>query len=158
MIKSGWYILSVTVYRISDLIREYRLKDLSYDVMHLKDISETKNGNYMILATSSIVDKYKDILRSKTVLLDLSTREKRRYNFNPKLLSFDLYQTTELWSLILNANEMVSISQFDLNKISNLKVYDGSILRIIERIIDTSQSFINDNEQYITDMTIAIKN
>ena len=68
--------------------------------------------------------------------------------YNPKRLSFDLYGTTELWALLLDINELVSVAQFNLQ---TLKVFSGSILDKLQRILNLEQEFIDQNAEDVAD-------
>jgi len=44
--------------------------------------------------------------------MNFTDNDFRKYKFQPKKLSLILYQTTELWSLLLKLNNMSSILEF----------------------------------------------
>ena len=49
-----------------------------------------------------------------------------KYKYNPKMMSYDLYDTTDYWWLLLQANEMHSAVEFNKRKV---KYYSKSALK-----------------------------
>ena len=77
--------------------------------------------------------KYMPELKDIKIKVTLSNEEYFKYRFNPKLLSYDIYGTTELWFLILEANELHSVTQFDLR---TLYIFNTSIVDRVTRILN----------------------
>ena len=64
---------------------------------------------------------YKDYLSNIIMEIELNAEEQVMYLYKPKLLSEDLYGTTELWDTILLLNDCVSVIDF---KPVTVKIYD----------------------------------
>lgn len=80
-------------------------RDLSY--------FETRNGMEFIVKT--ILDDHIDILLENTVTVLLEDKDVRRYKFNPKMLSYDLYGTTKLFYIIMRLNGICNVHEFNLH-------------------------------------------
>lgn len=132
---------------ISDFIKSYSQVDITFESIHYKEKNLLANSSdSLILLSDSLLDKFRVDLANSIVMLTLSSSEYNKYRFNPKLLSYDLYQTTELWSTILDLNELHSSTEFDINP---LKVYDSSIINYINTILSLEKPFIDINEEEI---------
>jgi hypothetical protein len=84
-------------------------------------ISYTKlsflENNYVV---KNILDDYMFELKRSAVDVKLSDEEYTKYRFRPKLLSYDVYDSTEFFYVILKLNNMYSIKQFDINPLKML--------------------------------------
>ena len=106
---------------LTEQIENIKNMQISYRVLHSTiDIIYDENTKIKI-PLASITNKYRDFLNSIVVSFNLNEKEQERYMYNPKLLSEDLYQTTEMWNDILLLNQCVSISDF---KPTVVKFYD----------------------------------
>ena len=64
-----------------------------------------------------------------------------KYKYNPKMMSYDLYDTTDYWWLLLQANEMHSAVEFNKRKV---KYYSKSALKqLIPMILRSDMSVYN---------------
>ena len=64
-----------------------------------------------------------------------------KYKYNPKMMSYDLYDTTDYWWLLLQANEMYSAVEFNKRKV---KYYSKSALKqLIPMILRWDMSVYN---------------
>lgn len=62
----------------------------------------------------SVLDDYVEELKKNSIRCKLTDEEKIKYKFKPRLLSFDIYKTTELAYIILAINDMWNVKQFTL--------------------------------------------
>lgn len=136
------------IYTLDDFVREYAAEDIRVDAFHLKQVfwDELTMKHKIIVNESSIVDKYIEELEENKRSVQLTTKEYYKYRYNPKLLSYDVYGTTELWFFILMANELYSISEFDLQK---LVLYDSAIITKLNHMIDMDREFLEINSMEI---------
>ena len=74
-------------------------------------------NNYVV---KNILDDYMFELKRSAVDVKLSDEEYTKYRFRPKLLSYDVYDSTEFFYVILKLNNMYSIKQFDINPLKML--------------------------------------
>lgn len=112
---------------ISELIDSIEEEELSYRNIHTDILLRCKNKDED--EPSTIKVPYQSVLRTylpyfKDTLVESAFKpvEQSIYRFSPKRLSMDLYGTTELWSILLEVNAMVSVSEFSLTK--PIKVFD----------------------------------
>ena len=99
---------------------------------------------------NSIADKYANELEENKHIVELTTKEYYKYRYNPKLLSYDIYGTTELWFFILMANELYSISEFDLRKVV---LFDTAIITKLNRMLEMDAEFLEINSMEVKQET-----
>ena len=126
---------------ITEQVYEAKSLDISYRTLHpAAVILDEQTGRNIQIPFSSLINKYKDFLHEIIIEIPLSEKEKEIYMFKPKMLSEDLYGTTELWDTILILNNVVSVSEFkpDVVKVydhNRLKKYINEIL-ILEELVE----------------------
>lgn len=64
----------------------------------------------------NILDTYFPTLKESTMKVYLTKSEQALYKFNPKLLSYKLYNNPNYYWIILRLNDMIDVHEFDLNK------------------------------------------
>ena len=142
---------------MADIIKTYTLQDfiiqgeissvMSYDKLLLK----VKNSDGNIFPMYNLINDYYDELIISSVMIKMNDTEFKRYQFRPKLLSYDLYGSTELFFLILLLNSMSSIKQFNTNRVKVLR--PDSIGKILSYIYGTEQDNITNNRTKINEPT-----
>ena len=96
--------------------------EISYRTLHPSlVISNVKDDDVIRVPYSSIINKYKDFLSTIVVEIKLDDAMREKYMYKPKMVSNELYGTTELWSEILILNNAYSVIEF---KPRVLKCYD----------------------------------
>ena len=133
---------------IKDYITQYNNEDITFSEFFLKQVFITDAGKKLLMNFENLIIKYMPELKEMKVKVTLSNEEYSRYRFNPKLLSFDIYGTTELWFLILEANELHTISQFDSKTIY---LFRADIIEKAARILNLEV----DNKNYNADEVSA---
>ena len=133
---------------IKDTIELCKELEISSNKLHYKKIITNSNNENFVFSISGIFDKYYELMKERTMLIELSDSEYRKYIYKPKLLSLDLYGTTELDFLLLRLNNMTSCIYF--NK-QTIKVFDKDITTLLNEIM------IHENNNYI-DNEVAIIN
>lgn len=121
-------------YDLTTLIEEgrnnaYNIKDCSL----LTDI-----GGVISTISGCFFDKYIDFIKEKSVKVVLTSDELTKYKYKPKLLSYDLYGTEELWFLILRLNNICHEMDFT-KKIIYLLLPNN--IKVLNKIL-----IINDDE------------
>lgn len=112
---------------INDLIRDGLYAQISYRNLHPPVyVTNKSTGETISIPYLSLTNKYKDYLRPITLRITLEEVEAIKYKYQPKLLSLDLYGTTELWASLLEINNMISVIEF---KSESLIVYDPAKIK-----------------------------
>lgn len=105
---------------IQELIDSVKDMEVSYRNLH-SNIYINNGKDIIKIPYKSIIREYLPFFESIVVELPLTPAEVVDYRYKPKKLSYDLYGTTELWSSLLELNNIYSVIEFDLEKV---KVFD----------------------------------
>lgn len=125
---------------IKETIELGKALEITSNTLHYKKVITNSNNENFIFSISSIFDKYYELMKERTMTIELTDAEYRKYIYKPKLLSLDLYGTTELDFLLLRLNNMTSCIYF--NK-QTFKVFDKDIITLLNEIM------IHENTNYI---------
>ncbi len=134
-------------------ISNYECETLNKDKLQLKEIC-TKNDKKIIIPDLNIFNEYRKDLESIIKTYTMTNNEKIKWSYNPKLLSYELYGTTEFWFLILSINELQSATEFNINPI---KIFDTSLPNILGRVMNLEMESIAENNDYIQQKTLNRK-
>ena len=132
---------------IKQYIANYNSEEIVSSAYYLKKVFESSNNRKMLLNFDNLVIKYMPELKDSKVKITLNNEEYEKYKYNPKLLSYDIYGTTELWFLILEANELYSATQFS-NK--TIYLFRADIVEKMCRILNLEMESKNYNEEEIS--------
>ena len=130
---------------IQEYITQYKSEEIVSHAFFLKQVFSS-NGKKMLVNYNNLILKYMPELKSLKVKVTLTDEEYAKYRYNPKRLSYDIYGTTELWFMILELNELRSISEFNLRTIY---LFDTSIVSKVIRILNLEIDSKNYNEEEI---------
>jgi len=128
---------------IRDTIELGKELEITSNTLHYKKVITNSNNENFIFSISSIFDKYYELMKERTMIIELTDDEYRKYIYKPKLLSLDLYGTTELDFLLLRLNNMTSCIYF--NK-QTFKVFDKDITTLLNEIMIHEYDNYIDNE------------
>ena len=106
---------------------------------------ESKDGiDYVV---HSVLDDYLQDMQEKSIECILSKEERDKYFLKPRILSSDIYGTTELYYIILRINNMWSPKQFTLenNKLKmltkdHMNAFLSAIMRVESKDIESYNS------------------
>lgn len=101
-------------------------------------ISLNKLSDWFLLEGQSILGmpilkRYEHILKADLVDYSLSSE----YHYKPEYLSNELYETTDLWYLLLFVNDMATIDEFNKPVI---KVFDTNTINALNRILNSDDN------------------
>lgn len=137
---------------IRDYVESYAVDDMTHDKLYFQQVFEDKSGKKMVVNERGLMLRYTAEFLSTKRKYTFTDLEYRRYRYNPKLLSFDLYGTTELWSLLLNLNELTSTTQFDLK---TLYIFPPYIVDRIQRMMNLEAENRNYNAEEISSALLS---
>jgi hypothetical protein len=99
-----------------------------------------------IVPYQSFICKYHHVLNDYIVERELTEDEYMRYYQRPKLLSYDLYGTPELWSWLMYINNCKSVANFTY---SHLKVFTSNIGTAITEILTMTGDDLKTNKSEV---------
>ena len=95
------------------------------------------------LEIDNIINDYMDILNDIAEKVEMSQEEQLKYYYNPELLAFDLYGTTELDFVIMKLNGMVDPKEFDLPKIKLVR--KSELIDVLSNIYNAEKRYLSGN-------------
>ena len=105
------------------------------------------DGDKVVINFDSLLTQYRYFLKKHIVILTLTDDQYLNYRFKPKSLSYDLYGTIEMASMLLSINNVVSVSEFDFKKV---KVFDSGIKDFINEVLNKEKAKITANKSEVT--------
>ena len=76
--------------------------------------------------------------------------EMRKYRYNPKRLSFNLYGTTSYWWSIIFANQIHSLTEFDFSRDNVIKVFTREGISAFSTVLSVDKTFISENQSEVS--------
>lgn len=117
------------------------IKDLAF-----KEIIENSSGEKFVVNMFNLYEKYYELLLEHATIVVLTDEEYRKYRYNPRLLSKDLYGTPELHYMLLRLNYVYSILNFDFREVRVFRTNINTLLN--EIMVMESEDYI-DNEMSV---------
>lgn len=120
-------------------------------------IATGKNNNYNVTSLSTFVqigdsllnvggyvfDTYISFIHAIKMKATLTREYKLRYKYNPKKLSLDLYNTEELWYMLLKLNNVSSEIDFKPDKF--VYIMNPDYLDVLNEILIANTDKISEN-------------
>ena len=94
----------------------------------------------------NLADMHGGYIDELKIKYEMTNEEFRKYKGNPWYMANDLYGNTELWFMLLHANEMYSATEFTRQ---NIYVYKSNIMTRISEILNARNYFIQKNQAEI---------
>jgi len=101
--------------------------------LHNTNIHFYTDDGYNLAFENVFRNKYRSIIMSNLLKLTFTDEEFNKYKYRPKLLSLDLYDTTDLWHILIWINDFESIADF--NK-KTIKILNPEALTILNHIVE----------------------
>lgn len=141
---------TVNEHKLSGWIRAW--ENETNNVAHFMLKTAISDGHFMTtLMDETVLGQYTEDLASYLVQTTLTEKERQFYAYNPRLLAYDLYGIPELWYLILYANELASMLDFNLPVI---KFHNVGVLTLLTSIRELQRPYMNQNEQELHDIKV----
>lgn len=134
---------------INQFIQTEQNKSVKFpNYYYQKVISE--NDLHVIMNYQSIMDRYVQYIRDYITEIELSQEEMRKYRYNPKRLSFNLYGTTSYWWSIIFANQIHSLTEFDFSRDNVIKVFTREGISAFSTVLSVDKTFISENQSEVS--------
>ena len=134
---------------IDQFIKTEQNKSVKYpNYYYQKVISE--DDLHVIMNYQSIMDRYVQYIRDYITEIELSQEEMRKYRYNPKRLSFNLYGTTSYWWSIIFANQIHSLTEFDFSRDNVIKVFTREGISAFSTVLSVDKTFISENQSEVS--------
>jgi hypothetical protein len=133
-------------YTLEDFVSFGRSDELTYP-----EFSVIRELNGVKFATYNIIDNYLDELKDVCLKIskdNITSSQIARYKYNPDLLAYDIYGTTQLDYIVMKCNGVIDPKEFDfhnkylyLPKASVLQAFLSAVYNADYETLSTSISF-----------------
>ena len=142
-----------TAYTLSSFIELGRATDI---ISYTKLCYRERHGDISYVV-KNVLDDYIYEMKTLAVKVQLDSKELMKYKYNPKVLSYDLYGTTEFYPFILILNDMCNIHQFDLSKKTLYLITRNVLADSLSKIYNSNiVSIAKFNNNHLNDITTKI--
>lgn len=100
-------------YTMEQFISLGRKVSLTYDRYSFKEL--LSNGTEISIL--NVVNDYMREIKENSLLVRFSENEYRKYRFKPKILSYDVYGTQDLYYVVLLVNGIIDEKEFDFTEL-----------------------------------------
>lgn len=144
---------------IDTFIDDYRDQNFQFDTIFMKEsdafspIAKETDTKDVILLEESILNKYRKDLAEHIIEKEFTPEEYRKYIYNPWRLSYDLYGNVEYWGILLDLNNMFSVSEFNQ---SSIKVYDEGFPQLIDSLLDLEDPHLTINRAEVNENNLRV--
>jgi len=144
-------MVNMSVSTMKEYHKNYNNLDVSYDNLYYKDLAELTSKSKAILLSDCVLDDYSGDLDELIISKTFTPEEQRKYYYNPQVLSYDLYGTTQFWSLLLDLNDMTSAIEFNR---STINIYDGRLPALVHAVFALEEKMLNINADSLSDTQV----
>lgn len=99
----------------------------------------------MVYAIENVVYNYLDIINKLKKTVVVSQNEKIKYQYKPKLLSYDIYGSTETYFMILACNGTCNLKDFSLEEMRFYALTPGDLSSIMSSIYSAESRYLTMN-------------
>ena len=117
---------------------------ISYYNFSILQVEYSKDKTLRIDFTiDNLINDYMDVLQEAAKKVKLTDAEKIKYFYNPDLLAYDIYGSTELDFVIMQMNGIIDPKDFDLPTLK--LVYKSDLANIMNRIYSAESVYLTAN-------------
>lgn len=117
---------------------KYHIFEGKRDLFNISNIIRNREDGDVTIPLDNKINKYMNLLKSNSTLIELSDEEFEKYKYKPRIMSQDLYKTQELWYILMKLNGILDVSKFDRR---SLYVLNFDAVKIVNDI------YINEGEE-----------
>lgn len=119
---------------------------ISYYNFSVLQVEFSKDKSIRIDFTiDNLINDYMDILLDNSIKVQLTPQEKIKYYYNPDLLAYDIYGSTELDFIIMQMNGIIDPKDFDMPVLKLVK--KSVLINIMNRIYTAENKYLTTNRE-----------
>lgn len=126
------------------------LKDVDRIVYRRYSIMQRSLTNEdLIYCIDNVIYIYLDEMKEKRKIVTVTESERIKYEYKPKLLAYDIYNSTELFFILLALNGMCNFKQFDLAERQFFALTPQDCAQFMSDIYNAELDYLNLNRASI---------
>lgn len=119
---------------------------ISYYNFSILQVEYSKDKTLRIDFTiDNLINDYMDVLKENAKKVKLTDQEKIKYYYNPDLLAYDIYGSTELDFIVMQMNGIIDPKDFDMPTLKLL--YKSDLVNIMNRIYSAENRYLSANRE-----------
>lgn len=135
-------------YTVEDFIELGKdIDDIQYSKYSILSKASSDVKNPIIYPEHNVIYDYEEEFKKLAEKIEMTEEEFLKYRYKPKLLSYDLYGSTELYFTILFINGTCDIKDFNRKTIKLIK--KSYMIELLENIYNAERNYINSNRASI---------
>lgn len=135
-------------YTVEDFIELGKsIDDIQYSKFSILSKASANVTNPILYPEYNVIYDYEEEFKALAQYVSMTDSEFLKYRYKPKLLSYDLYGSTELYFVILYLNGMYSIKEFNRRNIKLLR--KNHMSELLEAIYNAEKNYISSNRSSI---------
>ena len=135
-------------YTVEDFIELGKeIDDIQYSKFSILAKAVSDVTNPILYATHNLIYDYEEELKKVSLTIDMTDNEYNKYRLKPKLLSYDVYGSTEIYFVILFINGMYNLKDFDRKTIKLIK--KDTMIQLLEAIYNAEQNYLMTNRSSV---------
>lgn len=99
----------------------------------------------MVYSINNVVYNYMDIINKLKKTVIVTQDQKIKYQYKPKLLSYDVYGSTESYFMILACNGMCNLKEFSLDELKFYALTPGDLASLMSSIYSAESRYLTMN-------------
>lgn len=115
-------------------------KNLTHTNMHFKVGYVGEDGIRRVYNWDSLIDKYRDLLMQYTHEVIMTDKELEKYRFQPRMFCEDFYANSDLWSILLRLNNMLTSTDFNRKR---FKALGPKFTTVLNEILTIEDDYLN---------------
>lgn len=135
-------------YTVEDFIELGKdIDDIQYSKFAILSKAAADVTNPILYPEHNVIYDYEEEFKKLAQYVTMTDSEYLKYRYKPKLLSYDLYGSTEFYFTILYLNGMCSIKDFNRRNIKLIK--KSTMIELLEAIYNAEKNYITSNRASI---------
>lgn len=108
-------------------------------------LSRSLEHEEMVYTIENVIYNYLDIINKLKKTVVVSQNEKIKYQYRPKLLSYDIYGSTETYFMILACNGTCNMKDFSLEEMKFYALTPGDLSSLMSSIYSAESRYLTMN-------------
>lgn len=135
-------------YTVEDFIELGKsIDDIQYSKYTIFSKPIDLSNNPIIYPENNVIYDYEEEFKTLAEKVEMTDMEFLKYKYKPKLLSYDLYGTTELYFTILFLNGTCNIKDFDRRVVKLIR--KQYMIELLESIYNAEHNYLQNNRTQI---------
>ena len=108
-------------------------------------LNRSITNSKIVYSIDNLIYNYMDEIMAKKKVCTFTKEEQLKYMYKPKLLAYDIYNSSETYFIILAMNGMCNAKEFDIAEMKLNLLMPSDMANLMSQIANAEQEFIQLN-------------